>query len=56
MDTSNSQNYVLIEEIKTEAYKSNLLEAFLDSAPQVFVQLWAAIDKEFSSGTILTEA
>lgn len=41
MDTSNIRNYILIEEIKIEASKLNIFEAFLESAPQVIVQTYA---------------
>jgi hypothetical protein len=47
MDTGNQQNYCLMEEIKTEAMDTNILEAFLESVPQVLVQLFA-----FFSGLI----
>jgi len=41
MDTSNIRNYTLIEEIKIEASKLNIFEAFLESAPQVIAQTYA---------------
>jgi len=34
------QNFSLIEEIKMEAIDSNIYEAFLESAPQLFLHLW----------------
>jgi len=41
MDTQISQNFCLIEETKMEAIDSNIYEAFLESAPQVSLQLWS---------------
>jgi hypothetical protein len=50
MDTGNHQNYNLMEEIKTEAMDSNILEAFLESAPQVLVQLSALPNYGLTTG------
>jgi hypothetical protein len=50
MDTGNQQNYNLTEEVKTEAMDSNILEAFLESAPQVLVQLFALLALNFGEG------
>jgi len=43
MDTQIHQNFSLIEEITVEAMDTNVFEAFLESAPQLFVQLYAFI-------------
>jgi hypothetical protein len=43
MDTQLIHNFSLVEEIKKEAIDFNIYEAFLESAPQVLVQLWAKI-------------
>ena len=43
MDTEISQNFNLIEETEMELIDSNIYEAFLESAPQVLLQLWALV-------------
>jgi hypothetical protein len=44
MDTDNSMNFLAIRDIKSQAFSSSLLEAFLESAPQFIMQFPTVIE------------
>jgi hypothetical protein len=44
MDTDNPHNFLLVDEIRRQATASSLLEAYLESAPQIILQIYFVIE------------